>query len=220
MTREKKFARGTDEAQPQEEMTVVVLKFKGGSQSLQKGFDAVSQAIAALGPVQQNSHRVVAQRPAQLASSNGDAIEVEAQDVNGNGTGEFEDVDQDASEMAASPKQKKVPATPKYTFMNDFNLTPAGVPTLTDYCNQKNPQTENDKFLVASAWVQTHGSVDPFTGGHLFTAFRAMEWKTQVDMTQPLRVMKSKKSYYENPSQGKWKLTAIGLTAANNVGKA
>jgi hypothetical protein len=33
----------------QEEMTVVVLKFKGGSHSLQKGFDGVSQAINALG---------------------------------------------------------------------------------------------------------------------------------------------------------------------------
>jgi hypothetical protein len=46
-----------------------------------------------------------------------------------------------------------------------------------------------------------------------------MEWKTQVDMTQPLRIMKSKKSYYDNPSTGKWKLTAIGLTTAENVGK-
>jgi hypothetical protein len=98
--------------------------------------------------------------------------------------------------------------------------TPVGVPSLKEYCAQKNPQTESDKFLVASAWIMTHGGADPFTGGHLFTVFRAMEWKTQVDMTQPLRALKSKKSYYENPSSGKWKLTAIGLEAAENVGKA
>jgi hypothetical protein len=218
MAREKKFARGTDELQHQEEMTVVVLKFKGGSQSLQKGFDAVSQAIAALGPT--HNHRVVTQRSAQLAAANGDAVDVEAQDPDRSGTAEFEDSDQDAPDTASSPKQKKVQAAPKYTFMNDFNLTPSGLPSLKDYCTQRNPETENDKFLVASAWIQTNGGADPFTGGHLFTAFRAMDWKTQVDMTQPLRVMKSKKSYYENPSQGKWKLTAIGLTAANNVGKA
>jgi hypothetical protein len=31
-----------------------------------------------------------------------------------------------------------------------------------------------------------------------------MEWKTQVDMTQPLRTLKSKKSYYDNraPANG------------------
>jgi hypothetical protein len=38
-------------------------------------------------------------------------------------------------------------------------------------------------------------------------------------MTQPLRALKSKKSYYENPGSGQWKLTAIGLTAAENVDK-
>lgn len=213
MARDKKPGRGADEPQ-QEEMTVVVLKFKGGSHSLQKGFDAVSQAISALGPGPQNSHRVVVQRqPAQIAAGNGDVIDAAPDDTADDGAAELEDTEQE------TPKQKKTPAAPKYTFMNDFNLTPGGVPSLRDYCTQKNPQTENDKFLVASAWIMTHGGVDPFTGGHLFTAFRAMEWKTQVDMTQPLRIMKSKKSYYENPSSGKWKLTAIGLTAAENVGK-
>jgi hypothetical protein len=216
MAREKKPVGGAAEPQ-QEEMTVVVLKFKGGSHSLQKGFDAVSQAINALGSGQQNNHRVVVQRqPAQIAAGNGDIIDAEQEDVPDDSAAELEDAEQ---ETPGTPKQKKTQAAPKYTFMNDFNLTPDGLPSLTDYCTQKNPQTDYDKFLVASAWIQTHGGVDPFTGGHLFTAFRAMEWKTQVDMTQPLRIMKSKKSYYDNPSFGKWKLTAIGLTAAENVGK-
>lgn len=46
-----------------------------------------------------------------------------------------------------------------------------------------------------------------------------MDWKTQVDMTQPVRALKSKKSYYDNPSSGKWKLTGIGLTAAETIDK-
>ncbi len=217
MAREKKPVRGADEPQQQEEMTVVVLKFKGGSQSLQKGFDAVSQAINALGPGPQNTHRVVVHRsPAQIAAGNGEAMDMEPETPIDDSEEEIDDTQQDNG----APKPKKQQTAPKYTFMNDFNLAPAGLPSLTEYCNQKNPQTENDKFLVASAWIQTHGGVDPFTGSHLFTAFRAMEWKTQVDMTQPLRLMKSKKSYYDNPSFGKWKLTAIGLTAAENVGRA
>jgi hypothetical protein len=200
-------------------MTVVVLKFKGGSHSLQKGFDAVSQAINALGSSPQNNHRVFVQRaPAQIAAGNGESIDAEIDDSVGDAAELPEDAEQETSESNL-PKQKRTPAAPKYTFLNDFNLSPAGVPSLTEYCSQKSPQTENDRFLVASAWVQTHGGVDPFTGGHLFTAFRAMEWKTQVDMTQPLRLMKSRKSYYDNPSFGKWRLTAIGLTAAENVGK-
>ncbi len=103
--------------------------------------------------------------------------------------------------------------------MGDFDLSPDGVPSLKDYCTEKDPQTEQDKFLVASAWIQTHGGANPFTGRHLFTCFRAMEWKTQVDMTQPLRQLKSKKSYYENPAHGEWRLTKIGLDAAENIKK-
>jgi hypothetical protein len=47
-----------------------------------------------------------------------------------------------------------------------------------------------------------------------------MEWKTQVDLTQPLRQMKSKKSYFESPGRGTWRLTAgAGIPAAEAVGK-
>lgn len=115
---------------------------------------------------------------------------------------------------SAAPKPRK-----PYTFMSDFNLAPDGVPSLKEYCAAKGAQSDNDKFLVASAWIQTHGGTDPFTGNHLFTVFRAMEWKTQTDMTQPLRRLKSEKSYFENPGGGKWRLTGIGLEAAERIGK-
>jgi hypothetical protein len=211
MAREKKPAYGSTEPQ-QEELTVVVMKYRGGSASLQKGFDAVSQAIASLGPAPSNNHRVIVQRtPAQIAAPD-EVIDTDTQDMDN--TAETDDVEQTAPASPPPTRAKK-----GYTFMDDFNLAPAGVPSLTDYCTEKNPQTENDKFLVASAWIQTHGGVEFFSGRHLFTAFRAMNWKTQVDMTQPLRALKSKKSFYDNPSQGKWKLTGIGLTAAESVGK-
>jgi hypothetical protein len=38
-------------------------------------------------------------------------------------------------------------------------------------------------------------------------------------MTQPMRAMKASKSWYDNPSQGKWKLTGIGLKAAEAIVK-
>jgi hypothetical protein len=47
MARERK---GVSTVPEQEEMTVVILKFKGGCDTLRKGFDTVSQALAALGP--------------------------------------------------------------------------------------------------------------------------------------------------------------------------
>ena len=84
MARDKKPVFGSPEPQ-QEEMTVVVVKFKGGAESMQKGFDAVNSAIAALGPSQPNHHpRVTVQRPAaQLppAPQNGHVIDAEHEDI-------------------------------------------------------------------------------------------------------------------------------------------
>lgn len=76
MARDKKAARGRDEPQVQEEMTVIVMRFTGSSQSLQKGFDAVSQALSALGP---GSSVVVQRQPPQLQPGDGVAIDAEAQ---------------------------------------------------------------------------------------------------------------------------------------------
>jgi hypothetical protein len=220
MAREKKAARGPDESPPQEEMTVVVLKFKGGSESLQKGFDAVSQAIAALGPAPPNNHRAAIQRtPAHIAApQNGSVIDADTEDVV-EGAEEPEETAA-VAETATNGKPKKAWEPKKYTFLSEFDLAPAGQPSLKEYCTQKDPQTDNDKYLVASAWIMKHGGVDGFTDNHIFTCFRGMEWKTQVDLTQPMRLMKSKKSYFENPTRGTWRLTAgIGMPAAEAVGK-
>src|SRR5581483_12465615 len=63
---------------PQEEMTVVVVKFKGGPESMQKGFDAVNNAILALGPAQQTNQRVIVQRTsaAQLPPGTPQSVQV------------------------------------------------------------------------------------------------------------------------------------------------
>lgn len=203
---------------PQEEMTVVVFKFKGGAESMQKGFDAVNNAIAALGPANTGNQRVIAHRqPAQLTapSANGTIVDPETQDI----TDEHE-AEEPAEEtpVPVNGKTKKASA-PKYAFMNDLILAPTGAMSWNDYATEYKPQTVDEKFLVASAWLQTQGGQETFGGSHLFTCFRAMNWKAQVDMTQPLRKLKSEKSWHENPEFGKWKLTGIGLTAAEKVGK-
>jgi hypothetical protein len=213
MALKKAVSSGPVEPQ-QEEMTVVVVKFKGGPESMQKGFDAVNNAIAALGPAQPNSQRVIVQRtPAKLSpplAQDDQVLDAEIEEPN---TAESENVAPAPEAPASTPKPRK-----PYTFISEFNLSPAGVPSLKEYCTAKKPQNDSDKCLVAGAWIQTHGGIDPFTGRHLFTAFRAMEWKTQSDMTQPMRLLKSKKSYFDNPSSGKWRLTGIGLEAAEKFG--
>jgi hypothetical protein len=212
MARERRPVPPAYEPAPQEEMTVVVVKVKGGPDSMQKGFDVVNNAIASLGPAQPAHHRTPAQIPA-TPLQNGRVIDTEIEEPEG----EVQDPVPETPATAAPAEPSK--PRKSYTFMSDFNLSPSGVPSLKDYCAGKNPQSDNDKFLIAAAWIQTHGGTEQFTGRHLFTAFRAMQWKTQTDMTKPMRRLKSKKSYFENPSSGNWKLTGIGLEAAEEIGK-
>src|SRR5687767_10663155 len=84
MAREKRYVPPAYEQPAQEEMTVVVVKFKGGPESMQKGFDARNNAIASLGPTQPVNQRVAASHTlTQLPpapSQNGHVLNAEVED--------------------------------------------------------------------------------------------------------------------------------------------
>jgi hypothetical protein len=206
--------------QQEDELTVTVFRFRGSSESMQKGFEAFGAALgAALGtaapPARQvNGNSRKAQ--AQLTAVSTETIEPDAVDTPDESE-EVEATPDVATPAAAKAKKARIP----YTFMDDFNLAPEGKTSWNDYvAAHGSPEGVEERFMLASAWAQTHGGADPFTGGHLFTLFRAQKWPTQADMTQPLRKMKSRKSYYDNPEFGKWRMTGIGLADAEKIAKA
>jgi hypothetical protein len=212
MPREKKSLAGSNEPQPQEEMTVVVMRFRGSGDTLQKGFDTVSQALAALGPPQPPvQQRVLVQRPAAQLPAGPDVIDAEAREAEDD---EFEPA---AAEPAASNgRPKRVYEPRKYSFLPDFNVSPADMP-FKQFIGDRPNLGEYEKYILASAWIMRHGSLDTFTPNHVFTCFRAMQWKQQVDFSQPMRQMKAKKSYFETPTKGTWRLTGIGLEEADHI---
>jgi hypothetical protein len=213
------MARGRKlgDEEPQEEMTVVVLRFKGSSQTLQKSFDAVSQALGALGPVQQHPARLQRRElPAgQAGNGNGGAVDVDA-----DGLDDLDDEpDDEGTEDNRPARSSATRSRVRYQFLSDFDLSGNGTPW-KEFAAQKNPQTEYDKYLLASRWIQKHGGCETFTANHAFTCFRAMSWNTLADFTQPMRMLKQRKSYYDVPVRGQWKLNAHGLEAAEAVGTA
>ncbi len=209
----KKPVPASDPAQ-EEEMSVVVLKFKGSGETLRRGMDTVAAAIAALGNGAHvttrtvNGRKPLGQIVAPLAA---DAIDAEPIDT----LDESEDSEEETT--PAAPKAKKAPGTPKYSFLPDFELGPAGKTSLKDFVAGKTAATEADKYLLVCWWLQTDGGTDPFTGNHLFTCFRALNWKPRLDVNQPVRELKSKKSFFDSPTYGKWRLTQPGLDAAAAV---
>jgi hypothetical protein len=212
MARDNKHRMPRD-AEDQEEMTVVILRFKGGGDTLRKGFDTVSQALAALGPTP-SQHRIPPQRMAELTPADGTKIASPESADDFEDDREFEAAETVKGEAPREKGQRRY-STP--TFLTDLNLNPEGQPPWKEYANGKNPQTLNDKYLVAAAWLTKHGGQEVFTNDHLFTCFRSMRWEEQKDFAQPVRRMKHQSSYFDSPARGQWKLTGHGLETAEAV---
>jgi len=205
----------------QEEMTVVILRFKGGGETLQKGFDTVSQALAALGPPA-TIHRKPA-LPAKGATAPSITDHVPGTDGDG-ATPEVvtpDGVEPEAEEVEAVEEsaQSAASGARKYTkpkYDDNLKLDAGDVP-FKEYCAQKQPGTDNDKYLIAAAWLTKHGGHPSFTASHLFTCFRANGWNEQVDFMQPVRLMKLKKSYFDKATGKSWKLTQVGMDAEDKI---
>lgn len=210
MARNSKVSQVSEE--PQEEMTVVIFKLKGQSGTLQKGFDAINTAFAAFG-VQAlpptaggrlsngNGHKTVA---AILPSETDEVVDEDEID-------EENDAIQPAAKTSGKPRQPR-----KYKFLDEFDLNQSEKPW-KEFAAEKAPKSEADKYLIAALWITENANLPEFGITHIFTCFRAAGWPELRDFSQPMRFMKSKKSYFTNPSPKMWKLTGPGLDAARGV---
>ena len=207
-------------SEEQEEMTVVILRFKGGGETLQKGFDTVSQALAALGPPAGNQRRLAPL--GQLPAAHARTVEPPGSD-GGKATPEVPpdgavpeavgiETPEESAQRGGSGGRKY--SKPKF---DDTLKLDAGDVTFKDYCAQRQPESDNDKYLVAAAWLTNHGGHPSFTASQIFTCFRYMNWSEQKDFMQPVRIMMKNKSYFVKDGRFGWKLTQVGLDAAEAI---
>lgn len=168
----------------------------------------MNAAIAALGqPVRVLPARPIARLPA--ADDNGQVDPETVQDAD-----EF--IDEEKAEPAA-PRAARRTRMPK--FLTEMKLEVNGR-SLKEYCTEKDPRSDNAKYLAAAGWLTKYGGYETFTLNHIFTCFRAMGWKEQKDFGAPMRSMKRTKSYFDVPGKGEWKLTTVGLAAVENLAAA
>ena len=201
--------------EPQEEMTVVIFKLKGHSATLQRGFDAINTAFASFGappPAAGSGRRLVG----GTATKDNGGSQVDEEDGAGDVDPEINGdiIDAPVRQIAAKPQKAAPRAKPK--FLPDFDLTLSDKPW-KEFATERAPKTDNDKYLLASLWITENAGLPEFTTAHVFTCFRAMQWAEQSDFSQPMRMMKSKKSYFTSTESKKWKLTGPGTEAARAI---
>lgn len=199
--------------EPHEEMTVVVLKLKGGGDTLRKGFDALTSAFASLGP-----GTVITKHARSAPSKQLNGTVTEQAPTEGEPEVEEEPTTIDAVTVSSSTPAR-TPAQRKPKFLTDFDLT-SGTTNWKDFAGSRAPKSDNEKYLLAALWITEEAKVPDFTVSHVFTCFRAMKWTEQIDFSQPLRQMKHKDSYFSHPTRKTWKLTQPGLDASRGVREA
>jgi len=200
----------------QEEMTVMVLRLKGGGDTLRKGFDALNHALAALGapaplPSQRHTAALLPQIVSPHSGTNGTGAVEPTDPEEEEHDGEEASLESTPAATATTPKPRKKPP-----FNTKLDLDGKDRPW-KDFSEEKAPSTVGDCYLVASLWLTEQAGMTDFSLSDVFTLFRAAKWTENSDFSQPLRKMKSQESYFENPSPKTWKLTQIGLGAARAV---
>lgn len=194
-------------------MSVVVLKFRGSGETLRRGMDTVAQAIAALGGSAQVVTRTLNGRKSHTPiSAPAETIDSETvEDVDS----ETSDIGEQETGPSTAPAAPKTPARPRKLPKFDSKLV---VTPFKAFAAERNPQTVDEKYLVACLWLQENSGLASYGPSQIFTCFRAMEWQTYDDFTQPVRQLKQKKSYFaDTDKRGEWKLNDHGLDEARKI---
>jgi len=194
-------------------VTFVMFQVEGDDETLQQGFRAMEHAFQRLG----TPPRVYAP-PATATNllSKGekpDAVQIASD------TAELDIEEEAVAPEGMAGDGHKASKPRKYTqpnFLSDLELT-AGQESFKDYAAQKDPKSDNQKYLIIARWLQQHKDIDTVTIDHIFTCFQAMKWPSQKDIGQPLRFMTKNNSYFQKNGKG-WKLTHVGGDAADAIG--
>lgn len=117
---------------------------------------------------------------------------------------EESDGDQNPPATAKGPRRYTQPR-----FLEDFDLD-GGEKPFRAFAEEISPETDNHRYLVIAAWAKRYRDLESITADHVYTCYQKMSWKSQKDVGQPFRKMKTA-SLFQNPSRGQWKITHIGL---------
>lgn len=205
------------EAEPsEEELTVVVMRFKGSGETIRKGFETVTQALQALAPPQiiapPRHVRALASGSVSPRANGAPAAITEAEEPYEDGPDTEESIIPEPH--LQKPRERKPAKMP--TLVNDLDYQ-SGV-SLADYVKEKKPKNATEKYLVVGGWFKHHRKRDEISVDHMFTCFSVMSWKDRPeDMGQLFRNLKSKQQWFDNgASKGLWKLTIKGLNHVDN----
>lgn len=128
----------------------------------------------------------------------------------------FEDTEVAPAGMRQSRPRRTVTRTPKV-----IDIDMESEVSLATFARDKDVGSQIKKYMVIAAWLKEHRGVDAVTEDHIYTAFKWMDWSTNIpNFAQPLRDLKAKHQYFEKSDKG-YEINHIGLAFVKKLaGKA
>ena len=116
-------------------------------------------------------------------------------------------------QISRSPRKRRIPRTPDVL---ELDLKSGSI-SFEDFAIEKAPKSDAEKYLLIAYWLKENLEITQIGIGHIYTCFRAMKWKVQVDIGQPLRTAK-KVGTFRSVSHGEYEITHIGIGEVEKMG--
>jgi hypothetical protein len=182
---------------------VLVFELEGSNDTIQEGLRALSATLG---------RTVVAPRVVSSAKSNANNVMsapiIEAEEVI-----DDEESIEEVSQSSRSPRKKRVARTPDVL---ELDLKSGSV-SFEDFAIEKAPKSDAEKYLLIAYWLKENLEITQIGIGHIYTCLRAMKWKVQADIGQPLRSAK-KVGTFRSVGHGEYEITHIGIGAVEKIG--
>lgn len=185
---------------------IIEFEMEGSDETLQDSLKNLAAAFVKAGPVVQN--RVIRQDPQRQleASTSDDSSNMESDLI------EIPDDESATSPQVRRNQSVKKSRTPAAKVLNDIRLDDVS-PTLKEFCSEKNPKSDLDKYLVIAYWFKHSKQIQDLSASHFFTAYRLMGWSVPRDPGQPIRDLRHRRKGHFSPGQ------AVGVSTINHIGE-
>jgi hypothetical protein len=161
---------------------VIEFEMDGSDESIQESMQTLTAALSrGVNPVsRQISH---ATRSQESAASSPDL----------ESSGEVEE-DIDIADAEPRMQRERRPSSPRkppvVKVLDGINFTDVS-PTLKEFYEKKNPQSDLAKYLVVAYWYKNTRGIPDLTVDHFHTAFRALKIATPRNPLQPIRDLRA-----------------------------
>ncbi|MBI5425131.1 MAG: hypothetical protein HZA32_13725 [Opitutae bacterium] len=113
-----------------------------------------------------------------------------------------------SDEPGGKPRKRAAVGSPRV--LGELDLKPDGKKSLKDFCGEKRPSTNEERFAVIIYYLQNTLGLSGITRDHVHTGFKDIGAKSPLDIDAGLRMTASRKGWIDTSKSGDIRMTVAG----------